>query len=395
MKVINIIEEGKLGGPQVRMVRVASALDAQVETLVVMPEASSDSFQNLCESSGVSYRTLPLTKITKDWRAGLRYVLFSAIEVWRLGKLFRRERVELVHASGGSWQFKGVIAARLASVPSVWHLNDTSMPAWVRTLFRVVQPLANGFIFASHRSRAYYDSLISGARPVGIVPATVGTEHFDPAVEVAGDEEALFDFGDAPVVGTVANINPIKGLETLIRAIGVLRKQHPGLRLVVVGPLHVNQRRYGERLAQLAAEQGVSVDWLGARSDVRPLLRRFDVYACSSLAESSPVSVWEAMAMARPVVSTDVGDVALHAQDGESGYIVSVGDADAMAERIGRLLGDPALRRQMGREARKAASAFSPEVIAAKTHEMYERVLGTDRTRATQEANEMSMDRKR
>ena len=57
---------------------------------------------------------------------------------------------------------------------------------------------------------------------------------------------------------------------------------------------------------------------------MRPLLKRFDVYVCSSKAESSPISVWEAMSMAKPIVSTSVGDVPLYVQNEHNGYIVEI-----------------------------------------------------------------------
>lgn len=376
LRVANIIEEGKLGGPQVRMVRVAAALRGRAETLIVMPRANSAPFRALCKEVGVPYHVLPLTRITKEWRAALAYILFSPIEVVRLARLFRREGVDLVHASGGSWQVKAVIAARLAGVPSVWHLNDTAMPGWVRRLFRLVQPLANSFIFASHRSRAYYGRLVASGRPEAVVPATVDPSRFDPDLVLSGDDDLIASWGTTPVIGTIANINPVKGLETLIEATAKLNGQVPTLRLVIVGPAYQRQRGYAERLRKLAAKLGVTAEWVGARADVRPLLRRMDVYICSSLAESSPVSVWEAMAMARPVVSTDVGDVARHLRDGESGFIVPVGDAEAMAKRIGRLLDEPELCARMGRTAREIAkSTFSPGAIADKTLYIYKQVL--------------------
>src|SRR6056297_3436067 len=193
MRIANVIEEGKLGGPQVRMVRVAAALGDRAETLIVMPRANSVPFREMCEAHGVPYRVLPLTRITKEWRAALAYLLFSPIEVLRLARLFRRERIDLVHASGGSWQYKAVIAARLAGIPSVWHLNDTFAPGWVRRLFRLVAPLASGFVFASHRSQAYYGGLIREGRPQAVVPATVDTATFDPSLELAADPDVPTD----------------------------------------------------------------------------------------------------------------------------------------------------------------------------------------------------------
>ncbi len=373
MRVANVIEEGKLGGPQVRMARVAAALGDRAETLIVMPRVNSDPFRKLCEAHGLPYCALPLTRITKEWHPALAYMLFSPWEVLRLAHLFRSDRVDVVHVSGGSWQFKGVIAARLAGIPAVWHLNDTLMPGWVRQLFQLVQPLASGFIFASHRSQDYYGDQIRGERPQAVIPSTVDTLHFDPKLEFPCDRDVP---ADGPVIGTVANVNPVKGLETLIRAAARLRALGHTPHVVVVGPVFPRQRAYHRRLEDLANELGLDrLHFIGARSDVRPVLKQLDVYICSSVAESSPVSVWEAMAMARPVVSTDVGDVARHVRYGEAGFIVPVGDDEAMAERIGKLLADPLLRTTMGARARQAASAFSPATIADQTLEMYGRTI--------------------
>jgi glycosyltransferase involved in cell wall biosynthesis len=378
LKVINVIEEGKLGGPQVRMARVAAALAGQVETLVVMPRANSGPFRKVCEERHVSFEVLPLTRMTKEWRVAFSYFLFSPFEVLRLARLIRRAKADLVHVSGGSWQIKGVIAARLAGVPCVWHLNDTLMPRWVRGLFRIMQPWADGFIYTGQRVMEYYGAYISGNRPTAIVQPPVDVSEYDPEVSIPGDDEAITQFGNSFVIGTIGNINPVKGLETLIRAGALLRERGYDVQVVIVGPISSRQQGYADQLRELAVAVGLDkISFPGGRSDVRPLLKRMDAYVCPSVSESWGMSLWEAMAMAKPIVSTDVGDVARHVMDGESGFVVPVGDAEAMAERIGRLLDAPELRARMGRAARAVAATFSPELIAGKTLDIYERVLAS------------------
>lgn len=376
MRVANIIEEARLGGPQLRMIRVAVALNGRVETIIFLPRENGEPFRALCEENGVPFRMMPITRITKQLGPALRYMALSPFEIVRLARAFRREKVDLVHVSGGSWQFKGVIAARLAGVPSVWHLNDTLMPGWVRRLFQLFSPLASGFIFASNRSRDYYGKHVTN-RTQDVITSTVDIEHFSPGVALSGDEDALARLGHAPVVGVVANVNPIKGLETLIRAIPAIKARVPEVRVVVVGPIFTNQRPYHRSLMALADTLGVAgnIDWVGRRTDIRPLLARMDVYVCSSLAESSPASVWEAMAMARPVVSTRVGDVPFHLTDGESGYLVDVEDHDGMAARVGDLLSDANLRARFGATAREKALGFAPDKVAERTEAFYRRVL--------------------
>jgi glycosyltransferase involved in cell wall biosynthesis len=349
MRIANVIEEGKLGGPQVRIAMVAHALKERAQTTVIMPMENSEQFRQRCDALGVVYETLPLSRITREWRAALRYVLFSIVEVVRLTAVLKRGAFDLVHVSGGSWQYKGVIAGKLAGKKVLWHLNDTAMPGFIKRVFSVVSRLADGFIYASERTRQYYRPLMTTGSPEYVIPAPVDTSLLDPSGSYPGDEELLKKWSGKFVVGVIANINPIKGLDVLIRTAADLNRRTGGVCYVVVGAIYPAQRSYFEQLVRLCKELSVSnIEFVGSRDDVRPLLKRFDAYVCSSRAESSPIAVWEAMAMGKPVVSTDVGDVPLYVRDGNNGFIVGVGDSAALADRLARLAADEELRRQFG-----------------------------------------------
>ena len=101
---------------------------------------------------------------------------------------------------------------------------------------------------------------------------------------------------------------------------------------------------------------------------MRPLLKRFDVYVCSSKAESSPISVWEAMSMARPIVSTHVGDVPLYVQNDYNGYIVAIEDTNQMADCVLKLLQDETLRKSFGSRSREIARESLDIALCAKKH---------------------------
>ena len=353
LRVANVIEEGKLGGPQVRISIVAASLKNSVQTIVVMPKENSKEFRKRCDSLAVTYRILPITRITKEWRVALRYVLFFPLEILWLISVLKNEEVDVVHISGGSWQYKGVIAGKLAGKKVLWHLNDTSMPIIIRWIFYIMAYMSDGFIFASERSRSYYRPLIKKRKPEFVIPAPVDTTQFNPQENYIGDEDCIEKWGGKIVVGTVANVNPIKGLETFIR-VAALYKGEQDVFFVVIGPVYANQKNYYESLKRLCNELGVqNIEFLGARSDVRPLVKRFDIYLCTSLAESSPISVWEAMAMGTPVISTDVGDVPLYVRDGDNGFIVNVEDSEALSERLKLLTSNSELRHQFGARCRE------------------------------------------
>lgn len=369
LRVANIIEEGKLGGPQIRIARVACALKDRVHTTVVLPLENSERFRQKLDEYKVPYRAFHLSRLTREFLAAVRFVLFSALEVAWLTMYFIKERFDLVHVSGGAWQYKGAIAGKLAGCKVIWHLNDTSTPFIIRKLFSIVSGLADGYIFASERSWALYNTLVQRGKPEFLVPAPVDTSHFSPEVCYSGDEELIASWQRKRVIGSVGNINPIKGFDVLIRAAAELNKQFHDLQFVVVGTVFKNQEHYYEKLVSLAKRLGVeNVYFCGTRDDVRPLLQRFDIYVCSSYAESSPVSVWEAMSMGKAIVATDVGDVPKYVLKGSSGEVVAVDDAVELAGRVAELLSDSARAKWYGKEARRIATENLDIIYCAERH---------------------------
>ncbi|GAY12248.1 glycosyltransferase [Pseudonocardia sp. N23] len=150
---------------------------------------------------------------------------------------------------------------------------------------------------------------------------------------------------DDEVVMIVARLYPEKAHEVLFAAIAELLPSRPRLRLVVVGD---GARR--PELEALAGRLGIAgiTTFTGVRRDVRKLLPAIDVSALSSTHEAAPLVLLEAMAAAKPIVSTDCGAVADLVSDGTDGHLVPIGDHIAMADRIGRILADPVLRDAMG-----------------------------------------------
>jgi glycosyltransferase involved in cell wall biosynthesis len=171
------------------------------------------------------------------------------------------------------------------------------------------------------------------------------------------------------VVGIVARLAAVKAHEVLFGAVAKLASTHPRLRLVCVGE--------GEREPELRAlvdTLGIApkVHFTGLRRDVAQLLPGFDVVCLTSRYECAPLAVIEAMAAGVPVIATDCGAVRNMVTDGAEGYIVDVGDVDAIANRIAHLASDADLRTRMGVQGRICAERkFRIEDTAAA----FERLL--------------------
>jgi glycosyltransferase involved in cell wall biosynthesis len=149
------------------------------------------------------------------------------------------------------------------------------------------------------------------------------------------------------LVSLVAMLRPEKRAELFVQAVIAANRAEPSVRGVVVG----GGEEFDRIRACAAASSGI-VRVLGERSDIADLISASDAVGLSSVAECLPLAVLEAMALARPVVATDVGGLRDLVVDGESGLLVPPNDPGALAAAMIQLAKDPDLALAMGSAAR-------------------------------------------
>jgi sugar transferase (PEP-CTERM/EpsH1 system associated) len=210
----------------------------------------------------------------------------------------------------------------------------------------------------------------------GLLANGIDAERFRPLAE--GEQRPDFGFGPGcRVIGTVGRVQDVKDHATLVDAFALLRTRLPAeaaaLRLAIVGdgPLLPALR---EKVRALGLEGQV---WLpGARYDVPEILRGFDVYAISSIAEGTPGSVLEAMASGLPAVGTRVGGVPEVIAEGITGHLVPPRDPSAMADALAPYLRTPALAAAHGAAGRaRVLSHYSMPAMVAGYQALYDSLL--------------------
>ena len=369
IRVANIIEEGRVGGPQKRIAMVASKISSQINTTIIIPKKNSDEFQSLCGKLNVKYLTSSLITIKRDFFSMISYLILFPYEVIKLSDLLKKNNFDLVHISGGSWQFKGILAAKLANIKVVWHLNDTCVPFIFKIIFKLLSPLAIGYIFSADSAKKYYEKYFNNEKPKFIIPPPVDTTLFNPTQNYTEDKELIASWRNSIVIGTIANINKIKGLETFIKAGSILNKNFENLHFTVIGKVFENQKKYFNDLMKLCKKMNLSnINFVNNCSDVRSLLQRFDIFTITSLSETGPMTLWEAMSMEKAIVSTDVGDISKFLNDDKDGYLVNVGDADALAKKIAKLVIRPELRKDFGKKVRQVVKNKLDLRVCAELH---------------------------
>jgi len=166
----------------------------------------------------------------------------------------------------------------------------------------------------------------------------------------------------SPLIGSIGDVIPDKGLIHLVRALPKIRSALPATRLLVVGSSPTAYRAALEREADRLAVAAMII-WAGQRTDVADIMKALDVFVLPSLEENFPLVVAEAMAAGLPVVATAVGGVPECVSAGETGMLVPPADAPALADALIGLLCDAPLRHRFGQAAQqRVRQRFSPEV---------------------------------
>ena len=167
----------------------------------------------------------------------------------------------------------------------------------------------------------------------------------------------------------MAGLRPEKRVDLFIHAVGAARRENPD-----VGGYVAGEGRERERLEPLAAANGVTL--LGARRDVLGLVAAAGAVCLPSEAEALPMSILEAMALARPVVATNVGGTADQVVDGETGHLVPAGDTAAVTRALLALAADPKAAGRMGAAGRlRQRERFTGEAMVDGYEQAFEEAV--------------------
>ena len=209
----------------------------------------------------------------------------------------------------------------------------------------------------------------------------VDAEQYLPDPSARARARAEFGFADSDVVcGSAARLTPAKGHAFLLEAAAAIREQFPNMRLLLLG-----QGELEEALRRQAADLNIAdiVRFAGYRQDMQYCTQAFDIGVLPSIdCDTSSFSLKEEMAAEKPIIASDYGGLKEIIDDGVEGLIVPAGTVAPLAEALGRLIGNPALRAAMGKRGRERVLAeFSMQTFAAKTLDAYRRAMEIHRER--------------
>lgn len=302
---------------------------------------------------------------------------------WRLYRLIRARRYDIVHTNSTKAGLLGRLAAVCARVPVVvhtvhgWGMHEGQSKAAQRVLVwcdRMAARLCDRMLTVTT-----VDTEAGLARGVGrreqYLTVRSGIE-FDRFGQVTTPRDELRDAVGVPrgavVVGSIGRLAPQKAPLDFVDAARAVLDQEPATHFLMVGdgPL---RPQVEARIAELGMTDSFTLT--GLRRDVPELMAACDVFVLCSLYEGLPRVLPQAMATGLPIAATRVDGNAEAVVDGVNGLLSPPRDVPALAASLLRLVRDPALRRELGENGRRRAPGFSARKMADDLARVYDELL--------------------
>ncbi len=383
IKVLYCILDSRFGGPHRLAQTTARQLrDYGVETCFLLGQKSQDVWQPNGFEVFACRRIQCFTRRHPLWNF-LAFCCFLPGNLLRIRRIIRSHDIGIVHVDGVT-NFVPALAARWTRTPVVWHYNDHLPNPFKWLLLRLVRGLACTVIVQGQKLKEVRtgSDLKLHNRTVVLYPG-IDLREFNPvrydAPTRARLREELGVPADSPLVGMVGNLNRLKGHAYFIQAAQRIKVQVPHAKFLVVGRKLDTDPGCWEQIQQLTAECGLQEDmiFVGFRENVAEILSILDVFVLSSILESCPNVVLEAMAMEVPVVATDVGAVSEIVWQGRTGLVVLPRDAAALARSVLAYLTMPKeqVRNIVTTAKKRVETTFGTDIIAQQQYRVYERVF--------------------
>ncbi len=365
-RILFIDHTAKMSGGEIALLHLVAGLDRARFHVRVLVFAEGWMVEAL-RAEGVEVEVMPLSPKVSEVRkdaigVGMLVKIATVFRVLafvlRTAKYIRAFAPAIVHTNSLKSDIIGGLAGRLAGrrIKVIWHIRDRIssdyLPAPVVWVFRRLCRSVPTCVVANS---------LSTLETVKLPPTKRGELVYSGAnlaggrVVYDGTPEAISEPVESPahpVIGLVGRITRWKGQHVFIRAAAEVLKKFPHARFHIIGAPLFAEKAYEEELHELVKTLGVehAVEFKGFRTDISQVVSELQILAHASITgEPFGQVVIEGMIAKKPVVATRGGGIPEIVVDGVTGILVPMGDSEAMAGAICRLLGDSELSMRMGR----------------------------------------------
>ncbi len=330
MTIVQYITPSRMGGAETYFLGLCEFLARRGHRVIVVTKRD-------CLLRVEAEKLRPLGVQVHGWHTRGK---FDPRTLFRLVRLLRRERADVLntHLTTASWV--GAWAGKLAGVPCAAWVHGRDKKTWFQW--------ADHLLAVAEAVREFLVEQGVSACKVEVLPFGVDLTLFAPFDETQ-KRQAKASFGLSPQARTlcvVASLIERKGHRFLLEALAYLPADVEVL-LAGEGPLEGELRAQSKRLNIESR-----VHFLGFQSDVKRVLAASDVFCLPSLKEGLPISVMEAQACQLVVVAARTAGVPEVVSEGRTGFLSAAGDAASLRDALERALDDPVRAREIGKRAR-------------------------------------------
>ncbi len=300
---------------------------------------------------------------------------FDPATLTALLKIINRKQIDVLHLHGYGATTFGRLAGGMRRLPTILHehANLTDTPWFQKVADRLLEPYTDIALAVSRSTADFVRSArLVSEQKIKVVYLGAPVEEFSqPRTpgEIAAAREALGIRPGEFAVGTVTRLHDSKGNEFLVDAARHVIDRHPEARFVVAGegPLRPALEAQAARLGL-----GDRFVFVGFVKDVAAALSAFDLSVFPSLWEGTPLTAFESLASARPIVATDADGLTDILDPGRTAWIVPKRNAQALADRIVYAIEHPDERAMLAARAGEAARSFDITAFVRKMERLYQ-----------------------
>ncbi len=363
MKVLQLTTHLNIGGIANYILTLSGALKERGMDFIIV--SSGGDLEGALKERGIEHRQLDIRT-----KSELSPKVFKSI--FRLRKIIKDEKVDIVHAHTRVSQVAAFFACRLAGVPYV-----TTCHGYFKTRMRKVFDTWGAKVIAISdpvKSHLKDDLGVPEGR-IALVHSGVDIKKFSKYYSTENISELKRDLGIAsgPVIGTIGRLSPVKGQKFLVEAMKGVMREKKDAQCVIVG-----DGPEEDSLKSLTHTLDISgsVHFFKSDMDTCKYLAIMDVFVFPSVKEGLGIALLEALASGKPCIASDVGGIGDVIKNGSSGILVPVGDPDSIAKAILGLLKNSSAAKELGDNGRSIVrKSFSLDNMADNVRKVYEEVL--------------------
>jgi glycosyltransferase involved in cell wall biosynthesis len=375
------------GGAQIHFLALIKEARKFFDTVVVLPNGTSEQFLGFLTAEGVRYETFDahidavprssfVEKLRRHWiRIRAEYAMLRKIEEVGIDAVVHTDILP------GQSLLSLVWLCLRTNVFITLHNALPPVPKWRWALwklkFGIISQFDNFHVFCTNKHAARYFSRLFSKRVADDIKITydsINPVEIDQAREAPLNKNDLLQRLSIPtgklVVLTVGQFIDRKGRWTLLEAAKLVKDETDGITFVWVTPSlpSGNDVERVESFELGGSLRIVRSDDVGSdRQSILTFFRVADLFVLPSYVEGVPIALLEAMALGIPCISTNVYGIPEAVSNGDTGLLVEAGDARALSESMLRLAKNPELRDEIARRGRDIAITKFDERVAAKT----------------------------